>query len=243
MFPHVARGLIEHKEGKKPVLIIIGVFLIITAALEFPIAGMLGYYASSDGLDFGGTLTLHGKVVADDGSNLSGVTVTIIGTNLSSISDENGNYTIRNAPNGIWRIKASLTGYNDEIHKVLIHSELEFTDTVNFKLKEGRGRKEFNDIWFFLSLCILMIMFSSFIIAGSYYSFKRRRFSVVLVGAILGIFTMSPPLVLWFIPSIFMMSTLGFILSTSALIMTIMNRKAFTESERTNSQKKEDGVF
>lgn len=239
----MARGLIEQKESKKPVFIIIGVFLLITAALEFPIAGIFAYYASSDGLDFGGTLTLHGKVVADDGTSLSGVTVTIIGTNLSSISDENGNYTIRNAPNGIWRIKASLTGYKEVIHKVLIHSELEFTDTVNFKLREGTGRKEFNDVWFFLSLCILMIMFSSFIIAGSYYSFKRSRFSVVLVGAIMGMFTMSPPLVLWFIPSIFMMSTMGFMLSTSALIMTIMNRKAFTESKRTNSQKMEGGVF
>lgn len=234
LYPHIARELIKQKESKKPIFAIIGVFLLITFVLEFPIAGMLVYYGSSDGLDFGGTLTLEGEVRAEDGSQLSGVTVSIIGTDLSAISDAEGNYRIRNAPNGIWRVKASITGYKEEEHRVLIHRD--FNREVNFQLEEGSGIEESNDLWFFFSLAILMMMFSGFIIAGAFYSFKRKRFAVVLVGSILGVFTMTPPMALGFMPSILIMGIIGFILSSSALLMIVMNRKAFVETRHTSSQ-------
>ena len=234
IYPHMARGLIQQKESKKPIFVIIGVFLIITFAMEFPIAGMLVYYSSSEGLDFGGTLTLQGEVRAEDGTGLSGARISIIGTDLSTISDAQGNYRIDNAPSGIWRVKASVTGYKEEAHKVLIHPG--FSDTVDFHLEEGSGNEESNDLWFFISLAILMILFSPFIFAGSFYSFKRKRFSVALVGAILGIFTMTPSLALGFMPSVLFMGATGFILSSSALIMKVMNRKTFKRSRHTNTQ-------
>ncbi len=234
LYPNVARELIKQRESKKPVFIIIGIFLIITFALEFPIAGMLVYYGSSEDLDFGGTLTIQGEVITEDGDGLPGVMITIIGTDLSAISDSEGNYWIHNAPNGIWRIKASRAGYNEKTHKVLLQEG--FSERVDFHLEQGSGSEESNDLWFFFSLAILMMMFSPFIFAGSFYSFKRKRFSVVLVGSILGIFTMTPSLVLGFISSIFIIGALGFILSLSALLMIILNRKAFIKSKHENSK-------
>ncbi len=234
LYPNVARELLKQRESKKPAFIIIGVFLIITFALEFPIAGMLVYYGSSESLDFGDTLTIQGEVLAEDGNGLSGATITIIGTDLSTTSDTEGNYIIQDAPNGIWRIKASRAGYKEEIHKVLLQEG--FSDEMDFNMERGSGSEESNDLWFFFSLAILMMMFSPFIVAGSFYSFKRKRFSVVLVGSILGIFTMSPSLVLGFIPSIFILGALGFILSSSALLMIVLNRRAFIKSRHENSK-------
>lgn len=228
MFPHLRRDLFRQRESKKPIFALIGVFLLITFSLEFPIAIMLAYYGSSDGLDFGGTFTLEGEIKGEDGNGLSGVRVDIVGTDLSAISDSEGNYRIQNAPNGIWKIKISRAGYTEEEHRVLIIEG--FIETADFQLKEGTGSMEFNDVWFFYSLTIVIILFSGFIIAGSYYSFKRKRFGVVLVGSILGIFTMTPVLVLGFIRPMFIMGMIGFVFSSSALLITIMNRKLFIPS-------------
>lgn len=234
LYPHVARELIKQRESKKPGFIIIGAFLLITFVLVFPIAGMLIYYGSSEGLDFGGTLTIEGEVLTEDGDGLPGATISIIDTDLSAISDAEGNYLIRNAPNGIWRIKTSRAGYKEETHKVLLQEG--FSERVDFHMEQGSGSEESNDLWFFFSLAILMMMFSPFIVAGSFYSFKRKRFSVVLVGSILGIFTMTPSFVLGFISSIFIIGTIGFILSSSALMMIILNRKAFIKSGHEDSK-------
>jgi hypothetical protein len=228
MFPRLAKELISEGESKRPIFIIIGIFLITTAALEFPIAGMLAYYGLSDDVDFGDTLTLQGKVVSESGANLSDVRISIIGTDLFSVSDEDGTYIIPDAPEGIWRIEASLEGYKDEVHKVLLFRT--FSETVDFSMERGSGENHVNDLWYFISLAIVMVIFSAFIIAGSLYSFKGKRFSVVFVGAVLGMFTMAPGLVMWFSPTLFIMSSAGFILSSSALLMTVANRKAFKKT-------------
>lgn len=224
----MAKELIRKGESKKPIFIIIGVFLITTAALVLPMAGMMAYYSFSDGVAFGGTFTLQGKVIAEDDTNLSEVRISILGTGLFSISDENGTYIIPNAPEGIWRIKASLGGYKEEVHRVLLLRT--FSDTVDFSLERGNGENDVNDLWYFVSLAVVLVMFSPFVIAASMYSFKGKRFSVVFVGAILGMFTMAPGLVMWFSPTIFIMGSVGFILSSSALLMIVANRKAFIKS-------------
>jgi hypothetical protein len=159
----------------------------------------------------------------------------ILGTDLSTTSDSDGEYAIRNAPSGIWHVLVSRSGYKDEEHKVLL--ERGFSDTLNFELEEGSGKTEENDLWFFFSLAILMMMFSSFVFAGSYYSFKNRRFAVVLVGAVMGIFTMTPPFVFGFTSPVFALGTIGMILSLSALMIAIVNRKSFAPTEHTDEQR------
>lgn len=235
MYPHVARELTKPKVGKNPAFALIGIFLIVTFAMEFPIAGLLMYYGSAEQVDFGDTLTLTGEVRAEDESLLPGATITILGTDLSTTSDSDGEYTIHNAPSGIWHVLVSRSGYKDEEHKVLL--ERGFSDTLNFELEEGTGKTEENDLWFFFSLAILMMMLSSFVFAGSYYSFKNRRFAVVLVGAVMGIFTMTPPFVFGFTSPVFALGTIGMILSLSALMIAIVNRKSFAPTEHTDEQR------
>jgi hypothetical protein len=235
MYPHVARELMTPKRKRNQAFALIGIFLLIIFALEFPIAGLLMYYGSAEEVDFGDTLTLTGEVQAEDGSSIVGATIMILGTDLSTTSDSDGEYAIHNAPSGIWHVLVSHSGYKEEEHKVLL--ERGFSDTLNFELEEGSGKIEENDLWFFFSLAILMLVFSSFVFAGSYYSFKNRRFAVVLVGSVMGIFTMTPPFVFGFTSPVFALGTVGMILSLSALMIAIVNRKSFTPTEHTDEQR------
>ncbi len=240
MYPNAARELMRRKEDKKPILILIGVFLLITFILAIPIASLFLYYSTSEGMDFGETIVLSGNIRDEDGTGISGARVSIAGTELSAISDAQGNYEIQSAPTGIWRIRVTLAGYKEEDHKVLVSKG--FIDTIDFEMEEGEGKVESNELWFFISLAILILIFSCFVFFGAYYSFKRKRFAVVLVGAILGIFTMTPPMAMTFLPSIFAMGALGFILSLSALFMVIMNRKAFLETHESSEKVPGDPV-
>ena len=212
---------------KRTIFVIIAALLLITAAIQFPLAGLFVYYSTSDGVEFGGTFDLHGTIKDTDGTNLSGVRISIVGTSLFAISDGNGEYTIFNAPNGIWRVEAQLDGYRGETRRVILQ-ELMFYE-VNFELKGGRGSEEVNDLWFFISLAILTLMFSIFVLAGAMYSFRGQRFPVVLVGAILGLFTMSPALVMWFLPLIFILGFIGFFTSICALLLAVWHRRDFKQ--------------
>ncbi len=235
MYPHVARDIMKPKEGKNPAFALIGIFLLITFVIEFPIAGLLVYYGSAERVDFGDTLTLSGEVRSQDGSMISGARIWILGTDLSTISASDGSYTIHDAPSGIWHVSVSRNGYKEEEHKVLL--ERGFSQTLDFELEEGLGKVEENDLWFFFSMAILMMMFSSFVIAGSYYSIKRKRFAVVLVGAVMGMFTMTFPFIFSLTSPIFAMGTLGMVLSLSALMVAIVNRRSFLPTEHTDEQR------
>lgn len=50
---------------------------------------------------------------SETGAKLSGVNVVIKGTNLSTVTDENGYYVITNVPPGTYQVKVSLVGYGE----------------------------------------------------------------------------------------------------------------------------------
>jgi hypothetical protein len=229
IFPHLARNLIRSKEDRGPALTLISVFLIVSAALVYPMAGMFIYYGISENVDFEGNSDLEGRIVNKTGDGISGVLVEIMGTRFSTYSDSEGNYEIPNAPNGIKKIRLTVSGYKMETNTLLLHPD--FGSQVDFQMEEGSGNLEFNNLWFFFTISILMVLFSIFTIYGSYFASKKKRFAVVLVGSVLGMLTMAPSLLFTFLPSIFIMGILGFILSCSATIMTITNRKFFTKTQ------------
>ena len=229
IFPHLAKDLIRPKDDRSSVLSLISVLLIISAALVYPLAGMFIYYGTAENVDFEGTSTLEGRIVNKTGDGISGVLVEIVGTRFSTHSDSSGNYEIRNAPNGIKKIKLTVSGYKEETNILLLHPD--FGSQVDFQMEKGSGNLEFNNLWFFFTISVLMIMFSIFTLYGAYFANKKKRFAVVLVGGILGMFVMAPSLLFTFIPSIFILGVLGFILSCSATIMTITNRKLFVKTE------------
>lgn len=225
--PYRGRHFTGNETKKKSIFTIIGTLLMITATLQFPIAGLLAYSSTIEGVRFGGTFDLEGTITDSDGTNLSGVRISIVGTSLSAVSDEEGHYTIFGAPDGIWRIEAQLDGYRGETRRVLVH-ELLFNE-VNFELENGSGNTETNELWFFITLAILTLLFSIFVIIGAWYSFRGQRFSFVLVGSILGLFTMCAGLAFWFLPVIFILAMIGFFTSTCALLLTVWHREDFGE--------------
>jgi ABC-type glycerol-3-phosphate transport system permease component len=234
MFPYAARGLMKRKENKKPLFSIIGTFLLVIAIMAFLISGMFIYYGSSEELEFGGTTILTGNVKDQDGTNLTGAEISIIGTDLSSQTDGNGNYRINDAPNGIWKVRVSRNGYTEKVHKVLIQSG--FSETIDFQMEEGDGQSEINDLWFFFSLAIIVTVLSCFTAVGAYYVFSQKRFSVALVGAVLGIFSMGISAVFFFITIVFLMSAAGLFLSILTLIMIITNRKSFKQPQTATAE-------
>lgn len=64
--------------------------------------------------------TISGTVQLDDGTKLPGVNIAIKGTGISTVSDENGKFLLRNAPSGIVTIIASLPGFETETKTIFV---------------------------------------------------------------------------------------------------------------------------
>jgi hypothetical protein len=229
MFPHMARDLMKPRENRGPVLKLIGVLLIINIAMMYPMSGVYMYYGISEDEDFGGNFTLEGKIVTENGTGIEGAQIEILGTSLSTVSDSSGSYEIRDAPTGIKKIRITTSGYKDETNIVLLHPDL--GAQIDFQLTNGSGNLEFNNLWFFFTLALLSILFSIFTLFGAYYAFRGKRFAVTLTGCILAIFVFTPSLLFTFIPLLLIFGIFGFILSFSAMAMTITNRKGFAKME------------
>ncbi|WP_338410133.1 TonB-dependent receptor [uncultured Flavobacterium sp.] len=60
---------------------------------------------------------LKGNIKAEDKSNLENVTIQILGTNLYTQSDENGNFKLKNVPKGPLKLAFYLLGYEYKIIK------------------------------------------------------------------------------------------------------------------------------
>src|SRR5260370_23109102 len=57
------------------------------------------------------TATIHGRVTLPDGSPLPGVTVSIEGTSVTSITDADGRYTLSTPARGSVKVTTSLQGF------------------------------------------------------------------------------------------------------------------------------------
>ena len=87
---------------------------------------------------------LRGKVTAEDGTDLVGANVMVLGTGSGASASENGEYTILNIPAGSYTVSATFIGYSSqEISGVRVISGLntvvDFLDracydrSINFK--------------------------------------------------------------------------------------------------------------
>lgn len=209
---------------------IIGVILIVMALIGFAATFSIIIMAqSSEGVDFGSDLKLTGVVKSDNEENLSGVMVSIQGTDLSAVTDQDGHYSIRDAPSGLWKIKASIQGYKNSTQKVLLAQGI--GDQVDFELEEGSGDVETNGIGFLYAFSIVALFFSVFTMAGAYFSFKGMRFSVVLVSSILG---SCSSLMIAAVVTMGMLNAgyaLGILLAPFSFLLIIAYRKEFKSYE------------
>lgn len=91
-------------------------------------------FAASAGLAMSGNGVITGKVVdKSSGEPLPAVNVILEHTNTGAATDKNGEYEIRNAPHGQFRLSASIIGYKRIFKAITIHPEE--TVTVNFELE------------------------------------------------------------------------------------------------------------
>src|SRR5688572_9336846 len=99
--------------------------------------------------------TIIGNITDAQGGNIPGATVTIrnenTGLEMSTVTDENGSYTIRNVAGGTYTLKASLQGFKEFVQTgipitvgniVRVNGPLEvgaLSETVTVKSEIGRA--------------------------------------------------------------------------------------------------------
>src|SRR5436853_7896457 len=71
------------------------------------------------------TAVISGKVTDEKSNALKAVTVHLLNTNISVLTDENGNYNINNIRTGKYNISFSSVGYASQ------NKEVEITSTIN----------------------------------------------------------------------------------------------------------------
>jgi hypothetical protein len=152
----------------------------------------------------GETGDISGTVMFINGTPVEGATVSVVGTQFSTLTDEAGNYLIYNVPPGNQRIKVELAGYNTIIFKTYINTEnIQMNMDPNYQgdqdnendfvLTPGSETIEkgsFTPVEFIKNLllvCAVAIVILSIIaLLGAYASFKRENFKLALAGAIAG---------------------------------------------------------
>jgi TonB-dependent siderophore receptor len=80
-----------------------------------------------------GNSVIKGKVSTSDGGSAAGVTIIIQGKSRGAITDEEGNFIIKNLSAGTYELTISLVGY-ETVHETVTLAENE-TSTINIKLQ------------------------------------------------------------------------------------------------------------
>lgn len=92
---------------------------------------------------YGGTTGIIAGTVTDaaTGEKLAGVNVIVEGTNLTTVTDENGYYVITNVPPGEYKVTAELVGYSDfQVEKVSV--VMDMTATVDMSMDMAVAEEE-----------------------------------------------------------------------------------------------------
>ncbi len=227
-------------------LIIAGVLGIISAVLAgfFGVlmgdpAGLMELTGEDDNADVTGSISL------DDGSAAQNVTISVIDEHISTQTDANGEFRLKNVPIGNQKLKLEKEGYKTIIHKTFIVPSNdstwdnfnpegeEFDNDYEFILERGNEtitEGEYPPFQVMTTFCytcaVIAAILSIFSIVGGIYAMKRKKFHIVVAGAILGIFSIG------FI--------IGAILAIIALIMIFMSKQEFMDKESSRPREDKD---
>jgi hypothetical protein len=191
---------------------IAGALLIIIAILGLIFSTMIlagGAFIGNVGVGsevFGedNTGEIYGQVKLNNGTPIENATVSIVGESIYTVTDQNGNYALYDIPTGNQKIRVEKDGYNTIIFKTFIApsnnpwggDDSTSDNEQNFFLSPGNTVDErgmyppFGFLSGILLFCaVLGIIFSIIALLGGYYSLKRQKFSLAIVGAVVGIFT------------------------------------------------------
>ncbi|OHX64145.1 TonB-dependent receptor [Flammeovirga pacifica] len=78
---------------------------------------------------------IKGKVTDENGKALPSVSVGILNTNISNVTNDKGEYSLNNVPEGNYQIVAYFVGYSKETYPIQVKSNTVITQ--NFTLKEN----------------------------------------------------------------------------------------------------------
>jgi hypothetical protein len=194
---------------------VVGALLAVVAVLGLVGAGMglmgwtfFGNIDEISGTDGSGQATVQGQATFLNGTGVQGVQILIIGEAMSTVTDEDGYYILYNVPTGDHKIQASKDGYFTIIRKVTVTDDSffgpdwetpnSFETKARFTMSPGTGTVETGrwatqdlDIFRnFILVCAAIGLVASLITAmGAYFAVKRTNLSLVVVGAVAGIFT------------------------------------------------------
>jgi hypothetical protein len=196
---------------------IAGVLLLIQAimsviAVVFLIGAGMFMGSPGDGFMFFGaedTGDITGEVTSfNDGLPIENATITVLGTDLSAMTNEKGEYLIYNVPVGNQRIQVEKEGFNTIILKTFVEPENMDMDMDPNEPDRPKNHEEFiltdgNDViekgsyppWELIRnlvlVCgVILVILTILVILGAYASFKRENFRLAIVGAVAGIITL-----------------------------------------------------
>jgi hypothetical protein len=161
------------------------------------------FFGGEDSGDITGTVTSF-----SDGSPIENATVSIVGTELTTLTNENGDYLIYNVPLGNRKIMVEKEGYDTIILKTYVEPEnMDMSMDPNdpdrdkndndFVLTDGNDVIEkgnyppLNILRNLLLVCgVILVILSIIALIGAYFSFKRENYKFALAGAIAGTISM-----------------------------------------------------
>jgi hypothetical protein len=154
-----------------------------------------------------GLVTIRGDVEYTNGSGAPNATVSVLGTNVSTVTDAEGNFVLYNVPEGDQRIQVSKAGYVTLVRKITVQEGMMWDmgsgsssgTRMEFTLAPGDGTAQvggfgdefdFGDIRSMLLVCSAIgIVLSVLALVGAFFAFKRTSFPMVIVGCLAGVFT------------------------------------------------------
>jgi len=219
-------------------LILVGILGIVMWSVGLAGFGIFG--ASVD--DTGGNASIHGVVEYTNGTGVAGANVTVIGTAIATVTDNEGNFVLYNVPHGSQRIQVAKPGYTTLVRKVSVSSDSSWdwgwsTGTssgfpgtkLQFTLAPGTGTTEvggWDGDWgvgafvALMAVCAAVGMVMSVLaIFGGLQALKRKSFAWVIVGCLAGIFTVG--------------FGVGSVLAFVALFVTLLASEEFKAKAKT----------
>ena len=137
-----------------------------------------------------GSTTLSGTVFGEDGGPIPAANVSVLNANINTVSDSSGKYTLYDVPAGTQEITAEKSNYRVQTKTIYLYGPGDTTEGVNsvdFILTNGEGSERISDLWMFASFGIVGATLSLFSLVGGIHTFRRKYFSISLVGGMTGI--------------------------------------------------------
>lgn len=222
--PKVKRGKSSKPTIAGALLIIHGIVAILLAAMLVMLLGTVAeggeFFGMSD------TAEITGTVIYENGTPAEGVTISIIGEDISTQTGSNGGYYIYDAPVGNQRIMVEKEGYKTIIHKTFISpSDPNNPDSQGndheFTLRPGTETIEQGAYlpWAFLEalgyVCAsIMVITSVIAIIGGIYAIKREHYGFTLAASVAGIISLG-------------------VLAAIALFILIISKDEFEKQDQT----------